>query len=211
MLPKNGPAEDLLCSFALSFACSAWQSASQGIAVTPARGCCRPLLSLWHRAAVVPQHSTMSSCCASLFLNLLLPRLLPWHETFGSPSSEDRRSKVRVKTWNFQTRPSLPFLSSLPSIQENGLVTLSLAKARESWQSALFVQTSRVMPSDIPLLALWTARCVGKIFSAVFKCTNLGMRRREPWWRQLARKSRKTELGVLDVKTAAEDNRCQCF
>lgn len=52
----------------------------------------------------------------SLCLTCLLPRLLLWPATFRDPSSENFRSRMRVKTWNYQMIPSMLSHSCLPPI-----------------------------------------------------------------------------------------------
>lgn len=101
------------------------------------------------------------SQCVSLPHTCLLTRLLLWHETFRGSSSENLRSRIRVKTWIYQMIPPILSHSYLPPTQENDLMPLCLASARISWQSGLSVQT--VMPSNVLLLALETLTQGGEI------------------------------------------------
>lgn len=122
------------------------------------------------------------SQCMSLSLTCLLPRLLLCHETFRGFSSENLRSRIRVKAWLYPMIPSGLSHSYPPPTQENNLVPLCFANARISWQSDLSVQSNAIKCPTTDFGDCYKGWWNHAFIFRDFKYTDLCMEWREHWW-----------------------------
>lgn len=154
-------------------------------AVIPASDCCRPLLSLWYKAAVVLQHSVCPcyltlSCCSLLDSTVAAVAWgLQW-SLFRGLQEQNKSQDLKLSNESTLAFPFIP-------ISSPGDVPCQCKEELTYWSS---VQTDRVMPSDVPLLASETVTSVGvtKFLSLVtLSRHNSYVKWREPWWEAVSK------------------------
>lgn len=141
-----------------------------------ASDCCHLLLSFWYKGAAVP-----------VTVYVLVPYLpsakaaaVPWD--IQGFSSENLRSRIRVKAWLYPMIPSGLSHSYPPPTQENNLVPLCFANARISWQSDLSVQSNAIKCPTTDFGDCYKGWWNHAFIFRDFKCTNLCVEWREHWW-----------------------------